>query len=86
MTEVRFYHLQKQSLDQALPLILEKAYGAGHKSVVKMENNAEVEEMLNGHSDAQISTARARWKIYQELGYETTYWFQGENGGWSKKA
>ena len=149
MTEVRFYHLQKQSLDQALPLILEKAYGAGHKSVVKMENNAEVErmvkhlwaykdsaflphgsskdgnavaqpiwicdndenpnnattliltqgqtsdivgeydlvcEMLNGHSDAQISAARARWKTYQGLGYETTYWFQGENGGWSKKA
>jgi len=46
MTEVRFYHLQKQSLDQALPLILEKAYGAGHKSVVKMENNAEVERMV----------------------------------------
>ena len=149
MTEVRFYHLQKQSLDQALPLILEKAYGADYKSLVVMQDQKEAErmatflwaykpnsflphgtkkdgspgrnpiwisdadenennanaliltqgstsekigdfdlvcEMLNGHSDEEISSARSRWKKYQESGYETTYWFQNENGGWEKKA
>ncbi|MEM7618781.1 MAG: DNA polymerase III subunit chi [Pseudomonadota bacterium] len=149
MTEVRFYHLQKQSLDQALPLILEKAYGANYKSLVIMQDENEAErmcsllwtykqnaflphggkkdgnaeeqpiwisdvdenensanaliltqgvtsnktgeydlvcEMLNGHSDQEISNARARWKKYQDLGYETTYWFQNEAGNWAKKA
>jgi len=149
MTEIRFYHLQKQSLDQALPLILEKAYEAGHRSIVKMQDSKEAErmsahlwsykqnsflphgahkdgnsavqpiwighsdenpneaktliltqgqtseitgdydlvcEMLNGHSDRDINAARERWKKYQDSGYETTYWFQNENGGWTKKA
>ncbi len=45
MTDIRFYHLQKQNLDQALPLILEKALSAGHKIVVQMQNADEVERM-----------------------------------------
>ncbi len=45
MTEIRFYHLQKQSLDQALPLILEKAYSMGHKIIVKMQNDDESNRM-----------------------------------------
>lgn len=45
MTDIRFYHLQKQSLDQALPLILEKAYGAGHRTVVRLRDKKEVERM-----------------------------------------
>jgi len=45
MTDIRFYHLQKQNLDQALPLILEKAYGANHRILVKMSNASEVERM-----------------------------------------
>lgn len=45
MTEIRFYHLQKQTLDQALPMILEKAYSANHKVLVKMDSSSEVERM-----------------------------------------
>ncbi|HPF77778.1 MAG TPA: DNA polymerase III subunit chi [Alphaproteobacteria bacterium] len=45
MADIRFYHMQKQNLDQALPLILEKAYQADHKVVVRMENAKEVERM-----------------------------------------
>jgi DNA polymerase-3 subunit chi len=45
MTDIRFYHLQKQTLDQALPLILEKAFEANHRVLVKMANAAEVDRM-----------------------------------------
>lgn len=149
MTEIRFYHLQKQNLDAALPLILEKAYKSGYKTIVRMKDNIEVErmakhlwayrqnsflphgslkdgkaafqpiwltdktdnsndantliltqgqtdenletydlccEMLDGHSDEQIKSARSRWKQYQEKGFEVTYWHQSETGAWEKKA
>ncbi|MEM6811292.1 MAG: DNA polymerase III subunit chi [Pseudomonadota bacterium] len=48
MTEVRFYHLQKQNLDEALPLILEKAYASGHRTIVRMASEDEAERMA-GH-------------------------------------
>ena len=48
MTEVRFYHLQKQTLDQALPLILEKVYQTGKNAVVRMVDEKEVNRM-NDH-------------------------------------
>jgi DNA polymerase-3 subunit chi len=35
MTDIRFYHLTVQSLDQALPAILAKALDAGHRILVK---------------------------------------------------
>lgn len=35
MTDVRFYHLSTQTLDQALPAILTKALDAGHRILVK---------------------------------------------------
>ena len=40
MTDIRFYHLTVQSLDQALPAILTKALDAGHKILVKCPNEA----------------------------------------------
>jgi DNA polymerase-3 subunit chi len=45
MTEVRFYHLQKQTLDQALPLILEKVYQTKCNAVVRMQDKKEVTRM-----------------------------------------
>lgn len=45
MTDIRFYHLQKQSLDQALPMILEKAYQGEHKILVRLADAKEVERM-----------------------------------------
>lgn len=35
MTEIRFYHLQNQSLEQALPALVSKAYENGHRIVIK---------------------------------------------------
>ena len=48
MTEIRFYHLQKQTLDQVLPQILTKALAGGHRIAVKLPDMQAVEQM-NGH-------------------------------------
>lgn len=48
MSEVRFYHLERQSQMQVLPLLLSKALERGHRIVVKMDNVATVEQM-NDH-------------------------------------
>jgi DNA polymerase-3 subunit chi len=40
MSRIGFYHLQRSSLDQALPKLLEKALAAGHRVVV-MAGSAE---------------------------------------------
>lgn len=45
MTEVRFYHLQRQSQEQVLPVLLSKALERGHKILVKMSDEQEVEKM-----------------------------------------
>ena len=46
MTEIRFYHLQTQPLETALPLILQKALDGGHKIVVRAKDSKQV-ELLN---------------------------------------
>lgn len=43
MSRVDFYHLQRQTLDEVLPKLLEKAYQTGQKIVVKIGNDARVE-------------------------------------------
>lgn len=48
MTEIRFYHLQQQSLDQALPLLLRKALDSGKRIYVRMKDDSR----LNDLSDA----------------------------------
>jgi len=45
MTEVRFYHLQKQTLDQALPLILEKVYQTKNNAIIRMSDAKEITRM-----------------------------------------
>lgn len=45
MAEVRFYHLQKQSLDAALPAILQKAFQSGKNIIVRMRDDKEIERM-----------------------------------------
>lgn len=47
-TAVRFYHLQKQSEQQVLPMLVRKAYEQGHRIVVKC-NNSEQVEAINAH-------------------------------------
>ena len=46
MTEVGFYHLTRSPLDEALPRLLEKAYAAGSRVVVRV-GEAERLELLN---------------------------------------
>ena len=43
MTQVDFYHLQKQSLENVLPKLLEKAYATGKPIKVKVGNEDRVE-------------------------------------------
>ncbi len=47
MTEVFFYHLQRSSLDQALPDLLEKTLARGWRAVVRASSPERV-EALNG--------------------------------------
>lgn len=48
MTDIRFYHLTRKTLDQALPELLEKTYGRGWRSVV-MAGSSERVEALASH-------------------------------------
>lgn len=45
MTEVHFYHLQKQPLEKALPLLLEKCLERGWKCVVQAASSERVEAL-----------------------------------------
>lgn len=46
MNRVDFYHLQKQTLDEVLPKLLQKAYASGHHVLVKV-GTAERVEFIN---------------------------------------
>jgi DNA polymerase-3 subunit chi len=49
VTEIRFYHLRRSTLETALPKILEKAVGQGHRAVVvagSVERAASVDATL----------------------------------------
>ncbi|MFC3050978.1 DNA polymerase III subunit chi [Kordiimonas pumila] len=37
MPEIRFYHLQRQSLTEALPKLVEKIYSTGAKTIIKAD-------------------------------------------------
>ena len=43
-------------------------------------------EMLDGRDQEAVGAARSRWKDYKDGGHEVTYWQQGTQGGWEKKA
>ncbi len=45
MADIRFYHLQTQTLEQALPALLQKAYGGGHRILVKLKDENEVDRL-----------------------------------------
>ena len=48
MSEIRFYHLQRASLEDTLPVILERAYGRGDRILV-MTGSSERAEALAAH-------------------------------------
>ena len=41
--------------------------------------------MFDGNDDAELATARDRWKAGKDAGHTLTYWQQGDTGGWQKK-
>ena len=43
MSRIDFYHLQKQTLEQVLPKLLEKAYASGQNIKIKVGNEERVE-------------------------------------------
>jgi DNA polymerase-3 subunit chi len=45
MTEVWFYHLERTSLEQALPELLEKVLGRGWRGLVRTREPARVDEL-----------------------------------------
>ncbi len=44
-TDIRFYHLTRQPLQQALPSLVEKIHGIGHRLVVRLPDKAAVKAM-----------------------------------------
>lgn len=48
MADVRFYHMERQNLDQVLPVLIVKALQNGHRIVVKTGQPAQV-EAINEH-------------------------------------
>lgn len=45
MTEVSFYHLTSQTLEEALPLLLERVVGAGLKALVRVGSKERAESL-----------------------------------------
>ncbi|MGD8325353.1 MAG: DNA polymerase III subunit chi [Sphingomonadales bacterium] len=42
--------------------------------------------IFDGRDEAAVNQARAHWKDFQAQGLDVTYWQQGDQGGWQKKA
>lgn len=45
MTEIRFYHLQTQTMEEALPSLLLKAYASGKHIIVKHDSDKILDEL-----------------------------------------
>jgi len=45
VTEVSFYHLQRQSLEEALPALLERVMGAGLRALVRAGSEARIDSL-----------------------------------------
>ncbi len=45
MTEIRFYHLQSQTMEQALPQLLTKAYSKNGNLILKLPKKIQIEPM-----------------------------------------
>ena len=149
MSEVLFYHLEHQSLEQVLPLLLEKTLDRGWRAVVQASSDERLESlsaslwtwrddaflphgdsegfgfhhiliwnivhnetpnkanvrfcvdgatsrniedfertiyMFDGSDPVALDHARQQWKVLKDSDHEITYWRQGSQGKWEKKA
>ncbi len=48
MTDIRFYHLERQSLEQILPSLVTKALSNDHRIIIKTADDAQTQH-LNNH-------------------------------------
>jgi DNA polymerase III subunit chi len=154
MTEIWFYHLQRQPLEKALPQLIEKSLEKGWRAVVQAKSEERLDaldswlwthsdasflahgragdgdgelqpvylttghenpngavlrifvegsemapalaecgaayaraiSLFDGNNEDELALARAQWKDVRERGFSATYWQQGANGRWEKKA
>lgn len=42
--------------------------------------------IFDGNDEQRLAAARSQWAKLKSEGFSLTYWQQGENGGWIKKA
>ena len=42
--------------------------------------------LFDGHDEEAVAGARGIWTVLKDAGHEVTYWQQGEQGKWEKKA
>ncbi len=57
MTEIRFYHLQRKTINQALPEILNKIYSMGKKVIVKTADDkkaTDIDKLLWSYQDTSF--------------------------------
>ncbi|MBN67073.1 MAG: DNA polymerase III subunit chi [Rickettsiales bacterium] len=50
--------------------------------VEQLEGIVKMLDMFDGRDDAQVQSARKRWKNYKDAGYTLSYIQQQPNGGW----
>jgi DNA polymerase-3 subunit chi len=76
-------------------LISDKASTANKPDVLLLIDGAEPGEiaglarvilLFDGHDDAALATARARWSDLKAKGHEVAYWQQSADGRWEKRA
>jgi DNA polymerase III subunit chi len=147
--EVWFYHLERSTLDQVLPGLLEKTLGRGWRALVRSPDADRIEHLddvlwsfredsflahgtseephaerqpvlltqgaenpnaaqvlflldeaepgglsdftrcillFDGQDEAAVGAARARWKQFKAAGLPVSYWQEGAERGWEKKA
>ena len=154
MTDVWFYHLETRSLDQVLPVLLERSLQRGWRAVVQAGSPERVEALdqilwtfsdanflphgtardgepatqpvfltsqddnpngaqirlftdgapaaavlaspgsayeravllFDGRDDEAVTDARRQWSELKAAGHAVSYWQQGEDGRWEKRA
>jgi DNA polymerase-3 subunit chi len=42
--------------------------------------------LFDGHDEEQLAGARRQWKMLKDVGHQVTYWQQGPDRRWEKKA
>ena len=87
MTEVRFYHLQRKTLEDALPQILEKTLERGWRAVVMAGSEERVEALIPKDRNVVIYCRSGNRSVFaadtlQEMGYANVASMAGGIGAW----